>query len=196
MSEYCCELFILQSPYQSNSLLGHLPRNNQRIVSWDAIGKSFFLFHSIYKRNDRPSGDPLGNPSPTSPIPWGGASVISTTTFDASSLHSIFNASASAAVLASHASPPPVADNPSRCCLILLLDVKPKFWVTKVRSCGGWSRKAIRPKRMSPAEREVEEDILEQMDWMASLAESMYGFWLPVASCKKTMSLQQSLLSQ
>ena len=70
-------------------------------------------------------------PSPYSPIPWGGASAMSTIILLACSLHSILSASARPAVTASGPSPPPEAYKLERSrCTLSMSDEKPKLRVT------------------------------------------------------------------
>jgi len=99
---------------------------------------------------------------------------MSTTIFVAFFFHFILSAFASAAEDASGPSPPPSASSPFRCrFMVEMLDVNPKFFVTYVSSCGGWSRKAMSPNRMFLEEIFVEVEIFSQIPLMAIRADAM-----------------------
>jgi len=116
---------------------------------------------------------------------------MSTTILLAYSLQSIFSASANAAVTASGPSPPPDAYSVDKfLCTALMSLEKPKFFVTYVWSCGGWSRKATRPTRRSSMACSLPDSkMCAQMASMFFVADEMYVPWLPVQSWIKTRSL-------
>ena len=88
------------------------------------------------------SSSPLGKPSPLWLLnPWGGASEINTQIFAASSLQLSLSTWCKASATASGPSPPPFALQPSSQPFMVFTDgVKSWTRVTKLLSCGGWSR--------------------------------------------------------
>ena len=107
-------------------------------------------------------GQPFGNPSPSSPRPCGGASVIRIATLDTPSLQSAVKLICKASVEASGPSPPPDAESESKTCAttpgsatkVTCSGLEPgrgvRAFVTKELSCGGWSRNATTPNLRSP----------------------------------------------
>jgi len=59
--------------------------------------------------------------------------------------------------------------------MVEILDVNPKFFVTYVLSCGGWSRNAMSPNRIFRDEMLVKMEIFSQIPLMAVRADAIYG---------------------